>query len=140
MKKTLITVLISSLSGLGGAFIYLEYFSEEQSLLNSEQIIEEKPVYKTEQSFTQAIPDVNFREASNSSTPSVVYIKTIFSQEYETINLLDWFFNGGTTRRTQEVISSGSGVIYSKDGYIITNNHVIDNSQKIMVNIGKRNC
>lgn len=139
MKKTLITVLISSLSGLGGAFIYSEYFSEEQSLHNSGQIIEEKPVYKTEQSFTRAIPDINFREASNCSTPSVVYIKTIFSHEYETINLLDWFFNGGTTRRTQEVISSGSGVIYTKDGYIITNNHVIDNSQKIMVNIGKRN-
>lgn len=139
MKKTLITILISVLSGLGGAYIFTAYLSEESIAIRNDKISEENHAYSAKQPFLKEIPDVNFREASNSSTPSVVHIKTVFSQEYETINLLDWFFNGGATRRTQEVISSGSGVIYSKDGYIITNNHVIDNSQKILVNIGKRN-
>ncbi len=138
MKKAIVTVLISALSGIGGAYLYSEYLVSNNKETTIQQIAKESPVYASEKPIMRAIPDINFREASNSSTPSVVYIKTVFSQEYETINLLDWFFNGGSTRRTQEVISSGSGVIYSKDGYIITNNHVIDNSQKIMVDIGKR--
>lgn len=139
MKKALYTILISVTAGFGGAFFYAVYSDQAQEVVVPLTRNDSAAFETAENRFPQAIPDVNFREASKNSTKSVVYIKTLYSQEYETLSLLDWFFNGGTTRRTQEVISSGSGVIYSKDGYIITNNHVIDNSQNIIVNIGKRN-
>lgn len=148
MKKLVFSLILSVLAGFSGAYLYDHYIREETKVKVISKITEPEKNENQEDinlvkrnSILSVLPDSepNFRAASKKSTESVVFIKTIFSQEYETINLLDWFFNGGTTRRTQEIISSGSGVIYSKDGYIITNNHVIDKSQRIVVNIGKRN-
>jgi S1-C subfamily serine protease len=47
---------------------------------------------------------------------------------------MDWFFGNGVGQS----ISSGSGVIYSADGYIITNNHVVQDANSIEVIIGKK--
>jgi serine protease Do len=74
----------------------------------------------------------SFVAASAASTPSVVYIKTVAGQE--ATSWMDMFFYGN---RGQSV-SSGSGVIYSGDGYIITNNHVIDKAENIEVIHDKR--
>lgn len=142
MKKLILYIFLSVSSGFVGSYIYNNYFKSEMAENNqsiSKEKKEKESFYNTSNVYPNAITDINFREASKNSRESVVFIKTLYSQEYETINLLDWFFNGGSTRRTQEVISSGSGVIYSDDGYIITNNHVISEAQKIVVNIGKRN-
>ena len=35
-------------------------------------------------------------------------------------------------------VATGSGVIISEDGYIITNNHVIDDAEKIMITLKRR--
>jgi S1-C subfamily serine protease len=59
----------------------------------------------------------------------VVFIQTVSSGGYQN-NWFDWYFNFGTQ---QQVSSSGSGVIYSPNGYIITNNHVIEKAEKIEV-------
>lgn len=68
----------------------------------------------------------DFIKASAGSAPSVVYIKTVGIDN--SADLYGWFF-GGNRRKT----STGSGVIYSSDGYIITNNHVIDDANNIEV-------
>jgi serine protease Do len=65
----------------------------------------------------------------------VVYINSI--SRGATYSTWDWFFGEGTGGgRTQ--VSSGSGVIFSADGYIITNNHVIESAERIEVNYNKR--
>ncbi len=138
MNKTFLTLIISLFAGFTGAFIFYKYAAPLPKYEAAAEIQKNQAFLQADNRALQQTSDINFRKASENSTPSVVYIKTIFAHEYETINLLDWFFNGETTRRTQEVISSGSGVIYSEDGYIITNNHVIDKSQKILVDLGKR--
>jgi Do/DeqQ family serine protease len=55
----------------------------------------------------------------------VVFIKTVSGVQ----NNFDWFFFSTPGRQT----GSGSGVIFSNDGYIVTNNHVIDNAETIEV-------
>ena len=66
----------------------------------------------------------DFVTASSVSTPCVVFIKTVSGIQ----NNFDWFFST-PGRQT----GSGSGVIFSADGYIVTNNHVIDNAETIEV-------
>ncbi|MBT28702.1 MAG: serine protease, partial [Thalassobius sp.] len=73
----------------------------------------------------------DFSDASRISTECVVYIRTISGQEYERYSWFDLFFNNRMNER--RVVGSGSGVIFSADGYIVTNNHVIDEANKIEV-------
>lgn len=75
------------------------------------------------------LPD--FVVASERSTPAVVYIKTQSSQAMRSFN--DWFFGDFFNQGPQTVLNSGSGVIVSQDGYIVTNNHVVDKATKIEV-------
>lgn len=77
----------------------------------------------------------NFVQAASVSTPCVVYIKTV-AQGQQNYSWFDMFFNGNG--RENRVVGSGSGVIFSKDGYIMTNNHVINNAEKIEVVHNKR--
>jgi Do/DeqQ family serine protease len=72
--------------------------------------------------------------AAQKTVDAVVHVKTAYMQQYSYGNpFLEYFFGDGYQRRSQPVMSSGSGVIISKDGYIITNNHVIDRAEKIRV-------
>jgi S1-C subfamily serine protease len=77
----------------------------------------------------------DFVEASQASTPAVVFIKTS-STVYNQMSWFDYYFYGGNP--TQQRVNSGSGVIFSKNGYIVTNNHVIDKADKIEVIHEKR--
>ena len=74
----------------------------------------------------------NFVEASTKSTAAVVYIKTTSNVPQRSFN--DWFFGDiFGTPQNQQVINSGSGVIVSTDGYIVTNNHVVEKALKMEV-------
>ncbi|TAH27728.1 MAG: PDZ domain-containing protein [Cytophagales bacterium] len=79
----------------------------------------------------------DFSQASAIGTPSVVFIQCESTTTNYGANMFDWIFGGGAN--TNQVASSGSGVIYSGDGYIVTNHHVINNADKIEVVINKRN-
>lgn len=76
------------------------------------------------------LPD-GFVKASAVSTPSVVFIKNQSTVEYR--SPLGWFWDYDPFGSRGEATSTGSGVIVSKDGYIVTNNHVIANSNKLTV-------
>ncbi|MGB1448224.1 MAG: trypsin-like peptidase domain-containing protein [Flavobacteriaceae bacterium] len=71
----------------------------------------------------------NFVEAANKSIDAVVHVKNTASSN-ERFSPLEYFYGGGENR---ERIGTGSGVIVSPDGFIITNNHVIEDATKIEV-------
>ena len=81
-----------------------------------------------------AMLKTDFIGASFTSTSSVVFIKTVTEYEYGGRSVFDWFFEP----RSQQRVGSGSGVIFSRDGYIVTNNHVIEDADVIRVTIGKK--
>lgn len=76
-----------------------------------------------------SIPDIDFVEASKNSRESVVYIKTV-SEAYGRSSWLDLWLGGSGS---MQQVGSGSGVIFKSDGYIITNNHVIEGADEIEV-------
>lgn len=82
---------------------------------------------------------VDFVQAAAAVSPAVVHIRTTYgnkSSDSEEGNSIDDFFDffGGGGKRVQVPrAASGSGVILTADGYIVTNNHVVDNADKIEV-------
>ncbi len=93
-----------------------------------------KPVHFS--SAHRSFPSEGFSEASALSRASVVYIKSITATSYPRQTWFDLFF--GQSYNEKRVMGSGSGVIFSADGYIVTNNHVIEGADKIEVVHNKR--
>ena len=96
---------------------------------------------------TQMQP-VDLTQAAENSVHAVVHIKSTQESKTQTVTVRDPFYDffgdifgngrgGGQQRQVQtpERVGFGSGVIISKDGYIVTNNHVIDNADVISVKL-----
>ncbi|NCT95347.1 MAG: PDZ domain-containing protein [Chitinophagaceae bacterium] len=94
---------------------------------------------------------VDFTPAATTATPAVVHIKTKIkarqvsnSQQRQRNPFADLFgddfgdFFGGGPRVIPEQRASGSGVLITDDGYIVTNNHVIDGADEINVTLANK--
>src|SRR5690554_4994328 len=73
----------------------------------------------------------DFTVAAEKTVHAVVHVKNITVSRQPT-NIFEYFHGGGQPRAK---IGSGSGVIISPDGYIVTNNHVIENSTNLEVTL-----
>ncbi|MCX6182252.1 MAG: Do family serine endopeptidase [Bacteroidetes bacterium] len=82
-------------------------------------------------------PVADFTQAAELTLNSVVHIKTLTKQETQYVDPFQGFFFGNPyqQRAPQEVAASGSGVIISADGYIATNNHVVNGASEIEVTL-----
>jgi Do/DeqQ family serine protease len=82
-----------------------------------------------------AYPD--FTYAANISVHAVVHIKTEYAQKnsmYDNFfNFRDFFGDSGPNGQQGPIQGAGSGVIVAPDGYIVTNNHVVQDATKIQV-------
>ena len=94
---------------------------------------------------------VDLTSAAESAVNSVVYIKVTMAskqQQVEYFSPFDDFFGdffgfGNGQKRRQQVETpkrkaSGSGVIISSDGYIVTNNHVVQDADEILVKLNDK--
>lgn len=82
----------------------------------------------------QAMANADFVKASAVATPSVVFIKTLTNQRQQYIDpFFDFWNNMDFFGRRGPVSSSGSGVILTADGYIVTNLHVVKGADQIEV-------
>ncbi len=81
----------------------------------------------------------DFTYAAESSVDAVVYVKvtsTAGGQQQAPSSIFDFFFGyPGGGGQPRERVGSGSGVIIREDGYIVTNNHVIEGATKIEVTL-----
>lgn len=79
----------------------------------------------------------DFTFAAEKTVNAVVNVKTQSTIEYR--NPIYEFFYGDRYRGNDEPVTGiGSGVIITADGYIVTNNHVIENSEKVSITLNDK--
>ena len=79
---------------------------------------------------------VDFTEAADKTIHTVVHVKNVSRQTIN--NPLMEFFYGFGGQQSQEQVGTGSGVIISEDGYIVTNNHVVKNASEIEITLNNK--
>lgn len=135
MKNILPTFLIAFIAGILGAWFFENMDNDQPNALPAalaEHASASLPVkYDHPAPRTDANLPVSFVEASEKSMESVVFIKNFAGTDYRRYSIFDYFFGERSTAPQQ--VSTGSGVIISDDGYIITNNHVIERAETIEV-------
>ena len=136
MKRGILITLVSAI--IGGLTAYAVVMN-----MTSETVqFSESPVsgaqFRTVNLMQDNWPD--FTYAAESAVDAVVYVKVTTTQTMQQApsSIFDYFFGfpqGGGVPQQRERVGSGSGVIIREDGYIVTNNHVIDGATKIEITL-----
>ena len=143
MGNTLRTIVVGFLAGLAGACVFY-YYQQQKSPPEAGQANYTVTSFKPEETYKPAVltpsssgsfPPVDFSEGAARAIPSVVYINSISQSGGTSYSYWDMLFGGGGQ---QPQVSSGSGVIFTSDGYIVTNNHVIESAERIQVIYNKK--
>lgn len=131
MRNVLLTIIISILAGgISG------YFTSDQFPKSKTNEVNYKQSFRDSVTMTQrgvsSTGLVDFCDAAESAVEGVVYVKVVKrAKNYQPSNVLDLLF--GYARTPKDQVGMGSGVIISEDGYIVTNNHVIEGADEIEV-------
>ena len=129
--KTLAAVTgLALVAGVGGSALYDAVrgpqFSSATWSESNGRLVADHPALVT---------STDFSAAAEQAVHAVVHVKTSVEQGYTFNPFQDFFFGFGHTPQMEPRIvqGSGSGVIISPDGYIVTNNHVIDKAKEVKV-------
>ena len=127
--KNLGNLFIVSL--MSGAVTLGAYKIIENRKNDSDAFITTSPNYNKNVSYKGA-ESVDFTIGAEKAIHSVVHVKNVSVRTY-TDPWASFFYGGGTQQHEQ--IGTGSGVIVSEDGYIVTNNHVIQDANELEVTL-----
>jgi Do/DeqQ family serine protease len=125
-------IILSVLFAIVGSFIAIFIYTSYVAKPNIVTITEPQAVRFA--SFEGGAPDLTF--AAENSVKAVVHIQTQMQQRtYSSGNSLYDFFFGNPYQQQEPRIqqATGSGVIISPNGYIVTNNHVIEGANQINI-------
>ncbi len=137
-KSLIVTLLIALFGALAGLFIYTRFLDREQLVIGTEkekQMIEDNARY-TSMVRQSGVNDFTF--AAEQTVHAVVHVKTKSTVSSNYSNPLYEFFYGPGASRPREVRGFGSGVIVTADGYIVTNNHVIEEADEVEVTLNDK--
>ena len=117
-----------------GAFVAVLVYAR---LFKAESTIVEVPVESKMQYVNLPMSgsgeSIDFIEAVEQSIDAVVHVKTKEFREYAVNPLYEFFFGEQPDTQTRPILGFGSGVIISGKGYIVTNYHVIKDSDEVLV-------
>ncbi len=129
MKRLSSLFLISLLSGattLGAYKLFIEGKSNRDSIVAMAPNNYAKNVGLSNEA-------VDFTAAAESTVHTVVHVKNVSVRTVYN-PMMQWFY-GSNGSQQQEQVGTGSGVIISEDGYIVTNNHVIKDATELEVTL-----
>ena len=137
MKKILSIVLYSALGGALTLGAYKLFIEEPQTVFEKTAT----PIGVVQTNYTNAVSsameNTDFTVAAEKTLNSVVHVK---NTSYKTFRdpFREYFYGQGSGTKQYSQVGTGSGVIISSDGYIITNNHVIKGASEIEVTMNNK--
>ena len=132
MKKGLLIVALAAVAGGLTAWIVAKSAMPETAGTITQVVGDSQ--YRTVNLSLDNYPD--FTYAAESAIDAVVYVKVVSREmSRQAPSIFDFFFGYGGTPQERERVGSGSGVIIREDGYIVTNNHVIEGATDIEVTL-----
>ncbi len=134
MKKFAGLFLVSLLTALITVAIYKKFEKEpDYQLVNNNSDL---PVFSTSTVATSSkgsgINEADFTLAAEKTVNAVVHVKNVTTSGRPS-SVWEFFYGSESQQRPQ--VGTGSGVIISQDGYIVTNNHVIAKAQELKVTL-----
>ena len=121
---------ITILGAMIAVFVYARFFQPESEVI--EVPVENKARYVNLPGTTGG-EVMDFTQAVEQTIDAVVHVKTKEFREYSANPLYEFFFGEQPSGEAPPRLGFGSGVIISNKGYIVTNNHVIEGSDEIVV-------
>lgn len=149
-KQSLAVVFLSAATSVGSFWGFSEYQQTRQSAVQS---LANNTRFAAYDENAVGGPMVDFERAATKAAPAVVHIRTIkkAKQVASTPNqgnnpfkqffgddFGDQFGGQGNPMQSPEQRASGSGVSISADGYIVTNNHVVEGADEVLVTLNNK--
>ncbi|MDB5246415.1 MAG: serine protease [Segetibacter sp.] len=153
VKQSVAVVLLSAATSVGSMWGYGKY---QQSQPAGDRLPTISSLFKnaayTGESAVSG-PMVDFEKAATKAAPAVVHIRTVTKAKQVAVDprmqdnpfkdffgdgLGDMFEQRGNPAQPRAQRGSGSGVSISEDGYIVTNNHVIDGADELLVTLNNK--
>jgi Do/DeqQ family serine protease len=138
MKKIISIVLFSALGGALTLGAYKLFIEKPQVVF--EKTAESNPVTVAanySNTLGNSIENTDFTVAAEKTLNAVVHVK---NTSYKTVRdpFAEFFYGQGSGTKQYSQVGTGSGVIFSSDGYIITNNHVVKGATDIEVTLNNK--
>lgn len=156
LKQVLFTVIISALTAFGVTWGYSTYVKTTNTFAGQEKGVVPSNYKLTGLNNNNNTPPgaLDFTVPAAVALPTVVHIKTKtnakqvsnnlpktkspFSDLFDDDMLQQFFGKGGSNGYQPQQMASGSGVIISQDGFIVTNNHVVENADELTVTLNNK--
>ncbi len=140
MKKIASVFLIASIGGLTA--LGLNHLLEDKIAVQMSQISYQPPAKYVNMPSVGPESTIDFTVAADMSVHSVVNVKTTYPMESNQNQYLydpfRDFFGQHQPQQREAPMATGSGVIISQDGYIVTNNHVVNGADKVEVTLNDK--
>ncbi len=140
MKNLKMYAVIFAMSAAGtfaGASMYSNFSRKPTTLLGRPL---SSPQFKKVNFSASGAINLDFTGAAEQTVPTVVHVRTKYNRTANQNSFYDPFgFFWGAPQQQQrnapQEEATGSGVIISEDGYIVTNNHVVDDASDVQVTL-----
>jgi len=141
MRKIIFYFFLCSIVSVLTSFLFVSYYLQDKALGSSkvELVGVNSSVDCPEEKFTTNtkrfyLPDLTI--AADKSIDAVVHVsKYVQSRQSYNDILLQYFFGQSSSRSRLYPVSTGSGVIISEDGYIVTNYHVVKGASELQITL-----
>ena len=139
MKKISILFLSSLFGGAIALGTYILFIQKEVQIVTVETPSDKSAFVQANNSSTNFQPEntLDFTKAAKESVGAVVHVK---NTSVKTVRdpYAEYFYGKGYGSKKYAQVGTGSGVIISSDGYIITNNHVINGASEIEITLNNK--